>query len=468
MNKANLSINEIEMMPLDEINLDAQIAKDISLRRIKQKTMARVQTGSRRLSARKAVLVPVFILMLLLSVGVYAYSTNLWGLFYKNSDTVISGEVYPEQSVVSEGIKITVHQAAFGDYNGMVILSLENTDGSTLDINTLPHFTLPSSMTNYSVYDMRKLSEDGKTMHYCVMIRSTGIKLTSAPLNLIIPEIEMHETSTPHADFSVADVISGKYQDILSVQIDSRKVAILSLSDLIAFRNQAVDEGDAKWVNEVEGFGILTAGYVDDQLNIVYERKRDRNYSIWMAGLYDTRSGNMLMLTDSCEMGEIDENTVLEMSCFADIPREDLPYLIPVITKLRMNTSVKGDWQFVLDTTRTLDEVEITEGLNAPEIPGVIECQKLNLSTIGVGLTLTTESTQVIDTLLKNDGSADSYCVMEDGSRIALYPNSGGSASMASDNTLFAGDVIFTSRDYAIAADEVVEIWIKDELIWKR
>jgi hypothetical protein len=467
MNLTN-PIEEIQNMSVDEIELHAQIPKSISLRRIKRKTLARVQPQSGRFAVRKTVLVPVFLLMLLLTVGVYAYSSNLWGLFYKNSDKVISNESYPEQSVESEGIKITVHQAAFGDYNGMVILSLENTDGSTLDFNTLPHFTVPSGLGGYTVYDMRELSDDGKTMHYCVMIRSTGGKLTSAPLNFSIPQIDFYETSTPHADFSVADLLSDQYQDILSVQKDSRKVAILSTHDLITFRNQVIDKGDIQWVEEVEGFGVLTAGYVDDQLNIVFERRRDGDFSAWLAGLYDTRSGNMLMQADSCEMGEIGGNTVVEMSYFSDIPREELPYLIPVITKLKKNTSVKGDWQFMLDTTRTLDEIEITEGLNAPGIPGVIECQKLNLSTIGVGLNLTSKSLQAIDILLENDGSTDSYCVMEDGSRIVLYPNSGGSTSMAPDNTLFALDVIFTSRDYVIATDEVAEIWIRNELIWRK
>lgn len=466
---------------LNGIELDAGIPAEVSLERIRRKVLSEIRPQRAQKYFKRAVMIPAILLILLGTISVYAYTNNLWDMFFSNFpiSESIGEKTFPEKIVTSNGYKITLHNAAFDKNNGLVLLSLERTDNGVLDRNTLLNVDIPlSGYGSSGSSSERILSQDGKTMYYCYLFNNSR-DLTSEKLALIINSIDTNLTSIITSDVSLKELYSDKYSDILPLKENSTNGSYPMDSSAASKLNARLEtDNSLKSIDNAKGSQLVTAGFTDEMLCVVYKlkAKNSGSYYIWLSGLTDSRTGEYSVVNGSHGSFDFfDETGTFEYALFTNYKMEDLEFLFPTFTLIEETGRIEGDWSFEIESFSELQTIYASDGLNASAIDG-IQIEKLTISPIGIYLLISGESAKVYDETILNHSVSNSYLLMEDGARITLKMRSGGSSQSAGG--AFISNLNLTANKDS-GADTMIQTMLTDTekvkavyflgtLIWER
>lgn len=471
---------------LNEISLDAEIPKGISLVRIKRKVFAQIQPKRAPFQLKAAVVVPVIILVMLCSFTVYAYTSNLWGLFFKTPEISLeTNEAFTPVSITDNGYTVTLNRAYMGKSYGILILSLQNADHTEFD--GYPSINLRIPLTGYGSMGYSSsslLSEDRKTMYYCYLLNGSN-SFTSPELKLDISGIEKYENRTLDSEIPLEAILNGKYPDVLSAPVDiPPDTYAISSSRFNELNDQVNSSGDQVCIyrNDDCEIYLISAGFINDELCYITHIKRDMSHetvpAVYPIGLTDSRTDEYIVPDWKVILGRSDESGIYEKLVYENFTEEDLQFLFPKFRYFKSIGSVDGNWNLSARISKTLEEMSITDRMDFSAFPG-INPDSIVISSIGAFVSVSGESNRAYsDFILKTrpeSKQANSYFLMEDGSKLLLKNTADAVGGTDED---FHAEIIFSiwEEPEAVLDDRLLlcdihsikALYINDVPVWKR
>jgi len=433
----------------DSIDLD-QIPQGISLKRIKKRALSYAkQEAAQNKHLRKTIIIPLTAAIFTVCFGVFAITSDLWGLFFKNTELLEQNDAVSMigESRYAGDYKITLEEAAFGDSTGIIMLSLERKDGGKLhnnihlNLNIRPFNQIAGTQTS-------RLSEDGRKLFICQRIDLRDRDLPDT-LEINIVEINSLPASNTTADWPLGRIYSEDFAEIIM----KRDVARLDKMYRAA-KDRAMED--------IRIIDVLAACFVDDRLAVVYRdepaKKKELNRTEFLMALYDDRSEKLVPKEDEERMIH-DNGLNYFISFYSGIDEQDLDHLFPVAAYVSFEKPVSADVGFEVSTRSGLEEVEYTYGFHPTAETEGLEIESIKISPLGFVLTAVSDEPLDVSPAFAR---SDVYCLMEDGARVKVEPI--GIASVR--RTRFNLD--FIVNDMLLDAKKVKAIYINDQLFWSK
>lgn len=442
---------------LTDISLDADIPGTISLKRIKKRALSGIQAAPKRTFKRMAVL-PLVALISIISISVFAASQNFWGVFFNNAKVVQEDVQKIGQTKTFDNIKMTVDEAVFSANSGIILFTLERTDGGRIDTNTLPEYSFPQFSApgytgSFSCSDSRHLSADGKKITTCLRIQSGGnLNLAPGTLKLNIGKIECDITTTPKAGFPLDSITSDAWEKAVSAK------------DLAGMRALSQSGSQYLHIEGVESLHILGAGYADGKLNLVLSNTKsgsNTKNNEWVYGLFDSRTSK-IMMPSAYNIADKSEGNSLETAEFSGVSPKDLPFLYPIITVDKLDRILTPNWIFDIQTNKKMDEISAENGLHPIKGIDELTLKEIKISPLGVQMSAASaDKPDIINRFMEKSA----YCLMEDGTKVPLVQG-GLTSSSSPGGSIY--ELNFIVRDTLLDTLKVKAFYIDDSLIWEK
>lgn len=438
-------------MKKDSIELE-QIPQGISLKRIKKRVLSYArQDETNKKYFRKTAIVPLVIAIFVVCFGAFAVTHDLWGLFFKNTELLEENDAVNMigESRYAGDYKVTLEEAAFSDSTGIIMLSLERIDGGELHpyFNLSVDFPFSGTMTGSQ---SSSLSEDRRKLTFCQKIDYQDNNIPET-LTFNISAINSMPLVKNMADWPLSSIYSDEYGEIIAEK------DISGLEELYAATPGYPIAG-------VELLDIFAAGHDGDRFVLAYKTesaKMDelkRTEFLWI--LYDPRTDTHYW-EDSITRLPDANNPEYFIYSYTGISEQELDHLFPVVISVLFEESVQTNIDFKVNTRSKLKEAVYKAGFNPIDETKGLNIENIKISPLGFTLTATSEEKQDISSAFAHK---DTYCLMEDGTRIQVPFTS---TSTVSDSThLYIME--FAVDDKLLDAEKVKAIYINDQLFWSK
>lgn len=428
------------------------IPQGISLKRIKKRALSYArQDETNKKRFRKTAIVPLAIAIFVVCFGAFAVTHDLWGLFFKNTELLEENNAVSMigESKYAGDYKITLEEAAFSDSTGIIMLSLERIDGGELH----PYFNLSVDFLSSGTMmgsQSSSLSEDRRKLTFCQKIDYQDNNIPET-LTFNISAINSMPLVKNMADWPLSSIYSDEYGEIIAEK------DISGLEELYAATPGYPIAG-------VELLDIFAAGHDGDRFVLAYKTesaKMDelkRTEFLWV--LHDPRTDSNYWENSITHLPDGNDPEYIIYS-YTGISEQDLDHLLPVVVCVLFEEPVQTDLDFTLSTRSGLKEAVYKAGTNPINETEGLTIESIKISPLGFTLTATSGEKLDISSAFAHK---DTYCLMEDGTRIQVPSTS---TSAVSDST-HRYIMEFTVDDKLLDAEKVKAIYINDQLFWSK
>jgi hypothetical protein len=426
-----------------------EIPGGISLRRIKKRAMSYARMETRKKHLGKAALIPLAIVICLTCLSVFAV-TNRWGLFFSNTKLLEQNNAANMigESQYAGDYKITLEEAAFSNSTGIIMLSLERTDGAKLHPNIhldidVPHYK------NISGSQTSRLLEDGRKLLICQTIDYEDGNVPDT-LEFSVVTISSMPASKFIADWAVSSIYSEDFRNTIA------EMDISKFDEMYGLASRYTIEG-------VQIIEVFAACHVDDRLVLVYKdepvKKNALQRTEFLMALYDARTGAFCR-EEAYESLSRENGPDYFMYSYSGINEQDLDHLFPVVACVSFEPPVQANIGFEVNINAKLEEASYTDGFHPIAETGGLDIESIKISPLGLVLSAASDGSIDINSAL----ASDIYCLMEDGAKLKLEFTS---ASITSESR-FRYRMNFTICDILLDAEKVKAVYINDQLFWSK